>query len=230
MRDTDEPNTSAPLDASKNVRKGFLPDVSLPSQVPPEPVAIAEMANMFGVTHRTLHFYEEKGIIASRRAGLMRVYSHDDVHRMAVVNFCREIGIPVAAIQEIMIKFATAPNQADANAVFGNVLSARKSELAAEISTVRRQIQQISDILVTDDSERESVGAKTVEADVQLSAQERKCLELMAEGYAPVRLARTLDISPEELQKLEARIMEKFSVNNRFQAVAKAVLMGVISA
>ncbi len=227
MRDAEEPAKSPTRDVSKIARKGFLPEVSLPSPLPPEPVAIADMANMFGVTHRTLHFYEEKEIISSRRAGLMRIYSHQDVHRMAVINFCREIGIPVATIQDIMQKLADAPTQADADALFQEVLNNRKSELAAEISTVRRQIQQISDVL-TDDDALDVEDDVLSDADVELSTQERKCLELMAEGYAPVRLARTLGISSEELQKLESCVMEKVSASNRFQAVAKAYMMGVI--
>ncbi|MGG2476466.1 LuxR C-terminal-related transcriptional regulator, partial [Rhizobium sp. BR5] len=59
---------------------------------------------------------------------------------------------------------------------------------------------------------------------------ERKCLELMAEGYAPVRLARALGLSGSDLNALEAKIIGKFNASNRFQAVAKAVLLGVIRA
>lgn len=229
MRDAEEPKTLPQKQMSTVSRKGFLPDIPLPSNMPPEPVAIAEMANMFGVTHRTLHFYEEKAIISSRRAGLMRIYSHQDVRCMAVVNFCREIGIPVATIQDIMQKLTEASSQAEADALFHEVLNARKSELAGEISTVRRQIQQISDVMVVENNDTETDEDSTDSSEIQLNAQERKCLELMAEGYAPVRLARTLGISTDELQKLEACVMEKVSANNRFQAVAKAFMLGVIS-
>lgn len=228
MREADEPKMSPVGDKARVTRTAYLPEVSLPSNLPPEPVAIADMANMFGVTHRTLHFYEEKGIISSRRAGLMRIYSHQDVRRMAVINFCREIGIPVATIQDVMQKLADASCQEEADALFQTMLNARKIELAAEISTVRRQIQQISDIL-TDDDAPETHERSLDGTAADLTVQERRCLELMAEGYAAVRLARTLDITPEELQKLEARVMDKVSASNRFQAVAKAYMLGVIS-
>ena len=66
--------------------------------------------------------------------------------------------------------------------------------------------------------------------DIALTDTERKCLELMAEGYAPVRLARALGLSGSDLNALEAKIIGKFSASNRFQAVAKAVLLGVIRA
>ncbi|WHA42202.1 MerR family transcriptional regulator [Agrobacterium larrymoorei] len=206
--------------------KGFLPDVKLPYPLPPEPVAIADMANMFGVTHRTLHFYEEKAILSSRRSGLMRIYSHQDVHRMAVVNLFREVGIPVAVIQDIMAKLEAASSQDEADDIFQTVLEARKRELTSEISTVRRQIQQISDLMSPEDLPEQ----KADDADVELTEQERTCLELMAEGYAAVRLTRTLGISSNELQSLEDSLLQKFSANNRFQAVAKATVMGVLKA
>ncbi|NTE86763.1 MerR family transcriptional regulator [Agrobacterium rubi] len=232
MHDAEEPKKSTTWAASQTVCKGFLPEVALPSPMPPEPVAIADMANMFGVTHRTLHFYEEKAIISSRRAGLMRIYSHRDVHRMAVINFCREIGIPVASIQDIMQKLADAPSQEAADTIFQEVLAARKAELASEISTVRRQIQQISDVLLTDAAAADtsvSTCDQIEQEDVQLNELEQQCLELMAEGYAPIRLARMLDVSANELQKLETGIMDKLSANNRFQAVAKGFMLGVIT-
>lgn len=228
MRDADNSKMSPPGDKASVTRTSYLPEVSLPSNLPPEPVAIADMASMFGVTHRTLHFYEEKGIISSRRAGLMRIYSHQDVRRMAVINFCREIGIPVATIQDVMQKLADASCQEEADALFQTILNARKIELAAEISTVRRQIQQISDVL-TDEDALETNELSHDGAAADLTVQERRCLELMAEGYAAVRLARTLGITPEDLQALEACVMDKVSASNRFQAVAKAYMLGVIA-
>jgi DNA-binding transcriptional MerR regulator len=213
-----------------NKRYGFLPEIPLPSPLPPEPVAIADMANMFGVTHRTLHFYEEKSILSSRRAGLMRIYTHHDIHRMAVVNLCREIGIPVAVIQEAMETLEQTSSQQHADRIFHDILAARKRELTSELSSLHRQIQQINDLLSPDESSDGVSGEHSEQDDVELTEQERKCLELMAEGYAPVRLARVLRISSDELQKLEVAIMQKFDANNRFQAVAKAVLLGIIAA
>lgn len=208
----------------------FLPELKLSLRLPPEPVGIAEMANLFGVTHRTLHFYEEKGLLASRRSGLMRIYSHRDVNVMALVNTCREIGIPVAVIQEFMEKLADAESQAEATALFEELLNNRKRELTSDLSTMRRQMQQISNLLTPDDEEDAAQSGPSPEDSVSLTEIERKCLELMAEGYASVRLARAVGLRTEELQKIEMGIIQKFGANNRFQAVAKAVLLGIIPA
>lgn len=209
----------------------FLPDVSLPSSLPAEPVPIADMANIFGVTHRTLHFYEEKALLTSKRIGQMRVYTHRNVQRMAVINVCREVGISVAAITEIMEKLVRSLSQEEADDIFHAALRQRKRELTSELSTLQRQAQQIEELLVTEMDPDGMDGAERAPAkDIALTDAERKCLELMAEGYAPVRLARALGLSGSDLNTLEAKIIGKFSASNRFQAVAKAVLLGVIRA
>ncbi len=209
----------------------FLPDISLPSSLPAEPVPIADMANIFGVTHRTLHFYEEKALLTSKRIGQMRVYSHRNVQRMAVINVCREVGISVAAITDIMEKLARSLSQEEADEIFRSALRQRKRELTAERSTLQRQAQQIEELLATDnDTDGLDAAERGPGKDIALTDNERKCLELMAEGYAPVRLARALGLSGNDLNELEAKIIGKFSASNRFQAVAKAVLLGVIRA
>ncbi len=208
----------------------FLPELKLSLRLPPEPVGIADMANLFGVTHRTLHFYEEKGLLSSRRSGLMRIYTHRDVNVMALVNTCREVGIPVAVIQEFMEKLADADSQGEATALFEELLNNRKRELTSDLSTMRRQMQQISNLLNPYDEDDPVQTGTSAEDSIMLTDIERKCLELMAEGYASVRLARAVGLRIEELQKLEKAIIQKFGANNRFQAVAKAVLLGIIPA
>jgi len=205
----------------------FLPAAALPPDLPDGPVPIAEMANAFGVTHRTLHFYEEKGLISADRIGLMRVYGQEDVLRMAVINVCRETGMPIAVIQELMQELRRAESQEDAEATFREALTVRKRELTAEMSTLHRQLQQVSDLL---DSEAgsEIPPLNDNEAKSSLTDEETHCLQLMAEGYSTQRIARALEMKHEETAALEAEIIRKFRSNNRFQAVAKAVLLGLV--
>lgn len=207
----------------------FLPSAAFPPDIPQGPVAIADMANAFGVTHRTLHFYEEKGLISANRIGLMRVYDQDDVMRMAVITVCRETGMPIAVIQELMDVLRSAASQEEAESIFREALSQRKRELTAEMSTLHRQLQQVSDLLDYDSS-LDLPPINDNRDPASLTDQERQCLELMAEGYSTQRIARALDLRHEETRALEADIIMKFHANNRFQAIAKAVLLGVVQA
>lgn len=206
---------------------GFLPRATLPRDVPGEPIAIADMANIFGVTHRTLHFYEEKGLLSASRMGLMRVYSLHDMQRMSLINTCREIGMPVAVIQELVEELADATSQEEAEDVFRQALHTRRRELTAALSTIQRQSQQIERLLTEEEvSDDHPVDARH---SVDLTELERRCLELMAEGYTPMRLSRVLGMQSEAIAVLEDQIIRKFEANNRFQAVAKAVLLGVVA-
>ena len=160
------------------------------------------------------------------RVGPMRVYGPQEIQQMAVVNTCRETGMPVAVIQELLDSLAVAGSQDEAEEIFRGAMIARKRELTAQQSTIRRQMQQINELLdfsAAHDLESNDNAPRTALTDMEL-----RCLTLMAEGYPTTRIARALDVEPGQIQTMEKEIIRKFNGNNRFQAVAKAVLLGMI--
>ncbi|AOG11080.1 MerR family transcriptional regulator [Agrobacterium sp. RAC06] len=205
----------------------LLPDLVQTRTPPKEPVAIAEMAEFFGVTHRTLHFYEEKGLLTARRMGLMRVYGCDEIARMALINVCREVGMSVSLIQDLFETLSTATSTSEANLILEEALLGRRRELASNLSTVHRQLQQLNALL--DHEEVEAGQLNTEQKGPTLTETEARCLQLMVEGYTPIRIARTLELKTEEVSTVEASIVGKLQAQNRFQAVAKAVLLGLVA-
>lgn len=204
----------------------ILPDIMAGQDMPKDPVPIADMAERFGVTHRTLHFYEEKGLIEASRIGLMRVYQQGDVARMAVINLCREIGMPISVIQDLFELLASAKSKAEANLIFEEALATRRRELAAGLSIVHRQLQQVNALLENEDASGLRRAPKRIGP--ELTEPERGCLQLMAEGYTTIRIARTLEMKVSEVEEIEQQIVTKVGAQNRFQAVAKAVLLGIV--
>ncbi|OCP01735.1 MULTISPECIES: MerR family transcriptional regulator [unclassified Ensifer] len=208
-------------------RVGFLPNLPLPHHDPMTPLAIADMADAFGVTHRTLHFYEEKGLLTAARMGPMRVYGEEHIRRMAVINACREIDMPIAAILELLTALATTADQPEADRLFREALLARRRELAAQQANLRRQMQRITELLETGDA---GGGETDEDGHIHLSPIESECLTFMADGYPAPRIAGLMDMDVAAALTLEAGIIRKFGANNRFQAIAKAVLAGMIAA
>ena len=204
----------------------FLPVTPLPENLPEGRLAIADMANAFGVTHRTLHFYEEKGLLTATRVGSMRVYGPQEIRQMAVVNTCRETGMPVAVIQELLERLSAAGSQEEADLAFQEAMTARRRELVAQQSTIRRQMQQINELLDFSAPHEPETNDNTPKS--LLTPVELRCLALMAEGYPTSRIARALDVEPGAVQAMEKAVIAKFSSNNRFQAVAKAVMLGIV--
>ena len=64
--------------------------------------SIAEVAQEFGVTHRTVRHYEELGLIAPARRGTTRVYHRRDRTRLGLILRGRRLGFPLEEIRTII--------------------------------------------------------------------------------------------------------------------------------
>lgn len=64
--------------------------------------SISELADEFGVTPRTIRFYEEKGLVAPAREGHRRVYSAADRVRIKLVLRGRRIGLSLRECVEVI--------------------------------------------------------------------------------------------------------------------------------
>jgi DNA-binding transcriptional MerR regulator len=63
---------------------------------------IGDLAREFEVTHRTLRFYEDKGLISPRRQGQNRIYSKRDRARLKLVLLGKKVGFSLAEIKEML--------------------------------------------------------------------------------------------------------------------------------
>ncbi|MBK1623022.1 MerR family transcriptional regulator [Afifella marina] len=64
--------------------------------------SIGELSREFGVTLRTLRFYEDKGLLNPRREGLNRIYSRRDRARLKLVLMGKKVGFSLVEIKEIL--------------------------------------------------------------------------------------------------------------------------------
>ena len=63
---------------------------------------IRQLTKEFGVTARTLRFYEDEGLIAPERRGQTRIYSSRDRARIILILRGRRVGFSLAEIREIL--------------------------------------------------------------------------------------------------------------------------------
>jgi DNA-binding transcriptional MerR regulator len=63
---------------------------------------ITELSGEFGITPRTIRFYETKGLLAPRRVNGTRVYSRRDRARLALVLRSKAIGATLAEIKRVL--------------------------------------------------------------------------------------------------------------------------------
>ena len=63
---------------------------------------IAELCAEFGITLRSIRFYEDKGLLAPRRVGGTRVYTRRDRARLALILRSKAIGASLAEIKHYL--------------------------------------------------------------------------------------------------------------------------------
>ncbi|MCA1783014.1 MAG: MerR family DNA-binding transcriptional regulator [Intrasporangiaceae bacterium] len=63
---------------------------------------IAQVAEEFGVTHRTVRHYEELGLISPQREGTKRLYRRRDRTRLGLILRGKRLGFPLEEIRTII--------------------------------------------------------------------------------------------------------------------------------
>ena len=69
---------------------------------------ITELCREFGITLRTIRFYEDKGLLAPRRVNGTRVYTRRDRARLALILRSKAIGASLADIKHYLDLYGTA--------------------------------------------------------------------------------------------------------------------------
>ena len=65
-------------------------------------LTIAQLSREFGVSFRTLRFYESRGFIAPRRAGPARLYRRFDRERLALILKAKQLGFTLREIADLL--------------------------------------------------------------------------------------------------------------------------------
>jgi DNA-binding transcriptional MerR regulator len=63
---------------------------------------IGEMASEFGVTLRTLRFYEDKGLLNPQRIGVTRLYSRRDRARLKLILLGKRLGFSLEEVKKMI--------------------------------------------------------------------------------------------------------------------------------
>ena len=109
-------------------------------------LSVGEVAARSGVAVSALHFYESKGLIASRRnSGNQRRYARDVLRRIAVIRVAQRVGLPLEAIAAA---FAALPDSRTPTRADWQRLSATwRHELDARIAALTRVRDTLSECI-----------------------------------------------------------------------------------
>jgi MerR family transcriptional regulator, redox-sensitive transcriptional activator SoxR len=107
-------------------------------------LTVGQLAARAGVAVTALHFYEEKGLIRSRRtAGNQRRYSRDTLRRVAFIRVAQRVGIPLRMVGEALagLPEERTPNRED----WARLSDSWRAELDTRIEQLTRLRDRLSD-------------------------------------------------------------------------------------
>ena len=107
---------------------------------------IQEVSKELGVTHRTLRFYEDKGLIRPQRIGTTRVYSKREMGRMRLIMRGKRLGFSIREIGEFLDLYDVDPEQhAQMEALLKRVRQKRE-ELRHQRQAIDETIRELNEI------------------------------------------------------------------------------------
>ncbi|NTV10698.1 MAG: MerR family DNA-binding transcriptional regulator [Zoogloea sp.] len=126
---------------------------------------ITELAREFGITARTIRFYEDHGLLSPARAGRNRVYSKRDRTRLKLTLRGKRLGLSLAEVGELLGMYDGVRNSAQQLTRFLGVLARQRA-------TLEQQREDIEAVLT------------------EIGMLERQCRDLLAENPAGAAEAR----------------------------------------
>ena len=115
---------------------------------------INKLANLAGISVRTLRYYDELGLLTPNRNQLndYRIYEQNEVDRLQQILFYRELGVPLEEIKRILS--AKDFDHVDALKNHLNELLCKRSQLDLLIRNVRKTITSIERGSIMNDKEK----------------------------------------------------------------------------
>ncbi len=110
----------------------------------PATYSISDLAREFGITPRTIRFYEDHGLISPHREGRTRVFTRRDRTRLKLALRGRRLGFSLAEIGHLIGMYDTALDKDSQLTEFLNGLALRKAALMQQREDIEAILQEVS--------------------------------------------------------------------------------------
>ena len=114
-----------------------------------------EIAKLCGVTVRTVQYYDTRGILVPTELseGGRRLYSEDDLKRMKIICFLRDLGLPIDSISLLL-------SEDDPGSVISLLLEQQEQVLKEEVGERQEKLYKLEELKI----ELKNVKAFSVES------------------------------------------------------------------
>lgn len=100
-----------------------------------------ELAKLCGVTVRTVQYYDTRNILIPQKLseGGRRLYSEDDVKKLKIICFLRELGLPIHSIEQLL-------SEEDPASVISLLLNQQKLVLQREVEQQQAKLTKLEEL------------------------------------------------------------------------------------
>ena len=116
------------------------------SALPGSTWTIAEVAEQFGITHRTVRHYEDLGLISPERRGTTRVYHRRDRTRLNLILRGKRLGFPLEEIRTIIDMYDEQPGEAGQLTYLLGQIGDRRAELERRRQDIEDSLTELADL------------------------------------------------------------------------------------
>ena len=100
-----------------------------------------EIAKLCNVTVRTVQYYDTRGILepSELSEGGRRLYTDEDLQKMKIICFLRDLGLPIDSISQIL-------SEEDPSSVIALLLEQQEADLKSEIDEKQEKLTKINEL------------------------------------------------------------------------------------
>ena len=105
---------------------------------------ISDLAREFGITPRTLRYWEDQGLIAPERQGQQRVFSRRDRARLKMALRGKRLGLSLAEIKDLIGMYETDQDETDQLQECLRIMDKRRAALEQQREDIEAMLGEIS--------------------------------------------------------------------------------------
>ena len=109
-----------------------------------ERYSISELAQEFGITTRTIRFYEDQGLISPERDGVSRIFSNRDRVRLKLALRGKRLGFSLAEIRELFELYDVSRDERRQLEAFLGKLERRRAMLEQQREDIEIMLNEIN--------------------------------------------------------------------------------------
>lgn len=108
--------------------------------------SISALAKEFGITTRTIRFYESRGLISPQRVGTARKYSKRDRARLILILRGRNLGFTVEDVSEYLSLYDSDPGQLAQTRLLLDKVTDAIDDLETKRRDIERSLTELNEI------------------------------------------------------------------------------------